>query len=208
MTELACTPGQTVGPFFGLGLPYPGDSDLLGRADADAVRLHGKVYDGAGNGVPDALVELWQPDGAGRIPRAAGSLRRDGSAGFTGFGRVATDADGRYSFTTVTPGVASRHKSARHAVPEGAFASARQGNAPFFAITVFARGLLNRLFTRAYLPDGDLDADPLLTEVDAGRRPTLLCAAESVSGRPSYRFDIHLQGPNETVFLTYRDDPR
>ena len=208
MTELACTPGQTVGPFFGLGLPYPGDSDLLGGADADAVRLYGKVYDGAGNGVPDALVELWQPDGAGRIPRAAGSLRRDGSAGFTGFGRAATDADGRYGFTTVTPGVASRRKSARHAVPEGAFASARQGNAPFFAITVFARGLLNRLFTRAYLPDGDLDADPLLAEVDAGRRPTLLCAAESASGRTGYRFDIHLQGPNETVFLTYRDDPR
>ncbi|MGA8254181.1 MAG: protocatechuate 3,4-dioxygenase subunit alpha, partial [Mycobacterium sp.] len=119
MTKLACTPGQTVGPFFGLGLPYPGDSDLLGGADADAVRLYGKVYDGAGNGVPDALVELWQPDGAGRIPRAAGSLRRDGSAGFTGFGRAATDADGRYGFTTVTPGVASRRKSPRHAVPEG-----------------------------------------------------------------------------------------
>ncbi len=108
MTELACTPGQTVGPFFGLGLPYPGDSDLVGlvgQADADAVQLHGTVYDGAGDGVPDALVELWQPDGAGRIPRAAGSLRRDGSAGFTGFGRAATDADGRYGFTTVTPGV-------------------------------------------------------------------------------------------------------
>ena len=84
MTELACTPGQTVGPFFGLGLPYPGDSDLLGGADADAVRLYGTVYDGAGDGVPDALVELWQPDGAGRIPRAAGSLRRDGSAGSPG----------------------------------------------------------------------------------------------------------------------------
>jgi protocatechuate 3,4-dioxygenase alpha subunit len=216
MTKLACTPGQTVGPFFGLGLPYPGDSDLLGGADADAVWLHGKVYDGAGNGVPDALVELWQPDGAGRIPRVAGSLRRDGPAVFTGFGRAATDADGRYGFTTVTPGVASSppqaggtpSKSPRHAVPEGAFASARQGNAPFFAITVFARGLLNRLFTRAYLPDGDLDADPLLAEVDAGRRPTLLCAAESASGRTRYRFDIHLQGSNETVFLTYRDDPR
>jgi protocatechuate 3,4-dioxygenase, alpha subunit len=67
---------------------------------------------------------------------------------------------------------------------------------------------LNRLFTRAYLPDGDLDADLLLAAVDAGRRATLVCVAESASGRPGYRFDIHLQGPNETVFLTYRDDGR
>ena len=122
-----------------------------------------------------------------RIPRAAGSLRRDRSAGFTGFGRAATDADGRYGFTTVTPG------------------SAVRGGAPFFAITVFARGLLNRLFTRAYLPDGDLDADPLLACVDPERRATLLCVAENASGRPGYRFDIHLQGPHETVFLAYRD---
>jgi protocatechuate 3,4-dioxygenase, alpha subunit len=186
MTELACTPGQTVGPFFGLGLPYPGDSDLLDEADADAVRLHGGVYDGAGEPIPDALIELWQPDGAGRVPRAAGSLRRDGSAGFTGFGRAATDADGHYGFTTLTPG------------PVG-------GRPPFFAITVFARGLLDRLFTRAYLPGGGLDADPLLASVDAGRRATLVCVDESASGRKGYRFDIHLQGPNETVFLTYRD---
>jgi protocatechuate 3,4-dioxygenase, alpha subunit len=192
MTELACTPGQTVGPFFGLALPYPGGSAVVDDAHLEAVRLHGTVYDGAGDGVPDALVELWQPDGAGRIPRVAGSLRRPhvGGAGFTGFGRAATDADGRYGFTTVTPG------------------SARKPAAPFFAITVFARGLLNRLFTRAYLPDGDLDTDPLLANVDAGRRATLVCVAESASGRPIYRFDIHLQGPNETVFLTYRDDRR
>jgi protocatechuate 3,4-dioxygenase, alpha subunit len=190
MTELACTPGQTVGPFFGLGLPYPGDSDLAGYSDAGAIRLHGTVYDGAGDPVPDALVELWQPDSAGRIPRAAGSLRRDGSvlSGFTGWGRSATDADGRYGFSTVAPG------------------SVSAGRPPFFAIAVFARGLLNRLFTRAYLPDGDLDADPLLATVDSGRRARLLCVAES--GRAGYRFDIHLQGPNETVFLAYRDDRR
>jgi len=191
MTELACTPGQTVGPFFALALPYPGGSGLVGDTHPEAVRLHGTVCDGAGNGVPDALVELWQPDGAGRIPRVAGSLRRDGAmfAGFTGFGRAATDAHGHYGFTTVTPGSVA-------------------GGRPFFAITVLARGLLNRLFTRAYLPDGDPDADPLLATVDAGRRATLVCVAESASGRPGYRFDIHLQGPNETVFLTYRGDGR
>lgn len=193
MAELACTPGQTVGPFFGLGLIYPRDGQLVGAAFPGAVGLHGTVYDGADAGVPDALVELWQPDTAGRIPRAAGSLRRDGAT-FTGWGRAATDADGHYRFTTVTPG------------------SASPGRPPFFAIAVFARGLLHRLFTRAYLPDGDPDAEPLLTsllsDIAPDRRNTLLCVAESASGQRGYRFDIHLQGPNETVFLAYRDDPR
>jgi protocatechuate 3,4-dioxygenase alpha subunit len=184
MSELACTPGQTVGPFFGMALPYRGGSSLVSYAHPDAVRLHGTVYDGAGAVVTDALVELWQPDSAGQIVRQPGSLRRDGS-GFTGWGRAATDADGRYAFTTVRPGVA------------------RPTNAPFFAIAVFARGLLERLCTRAYLPGGDLDTDPLLSALEPGRRATLLCAA--VSG---YRFDIHLQGPDETVFLAYRDDAR
>ncbi len=211
MTELACTPGQTVGPFFGLGLPYSGGSDLVGAAYPGAVRLHGTVYDGAGDGVPDALVELWQPDAAGRIPRAVGSLRRDGVT-FTGFGRSATDPDGRYAFTTVAPGAASsaasRRKIARRRPVRCDFASAREPAPRFFAITVFARGLLNHLFTRAYLPDVDVSADPLLATLDAARRASLLCVAESGSGRAGYRFDIHLQGPNETVFLAYRDDGR
>jgi protocatechuate 3,4-dioxygenase, alpha subunit len=189
MAELAYTPGQTVGPFFSLALPYRGDSDLVDDGDAQAVRLHGTVYDGAGDGVPDALVELWQPDGAGRISRQAGSLRRDGSV-FTGWGRAATDTAGRYTFTTVAPGRPS------------------DGRPPFFGIAVFARGLLNGLFTRAYLPGAGLDTDPLLAAVAAERRATLLCAAESGSGRPGYRFDIHLQGPGETVFLAYRDTGR
>ncbi len=184
MTESACTPGQTVGPFLDLGLPS--DSDVVGAGHPRAVRLHGTVYDGAGDGVPDALVELWQPDPAGHIARQSGSLRHDrDEAGFTGWGRSATDAAGHYGFTTVPPG------------------SASAGRPPFFALTVFARGLLTRLFTRAYLPDGDLEADPLLATVDAARRSTLVCVAEG-----GYRFDIHLQGPRETVFLAYREGGR
>jgi protocatechuate 3,4-dioxygenase, alpha subunit len=167
-----------VGPFLDLGLPYRGDRNLVDDRHPHAVRLHGTVYDGAGDAVPDALIELWQTDGAGRIPRHPGSLRRN-EAVFTGWGRCGTDAAGHYVFTTVVPG------------------------SSFFAVTVFARGLLDRLFTRAYLPGADLSADPLLAAVDVGRRSTLLCVAENDG--PAYRFDIHLQGPQETVFLTYRD---
>ncbi|OBI88578.1 protocatechuate 3,4-dioxygenase subunit alpha [Mycobacterium asiaticum] len=187
--ELACTPAQTVGPFFGLGLPFPGDSALVGSDVPGAVELHGAVYDGAGVTVPDALVEIWQPDAAGRLSRAPGSLRRDGHS-FTGWGRAATDIDGHYSFNTVPPGATNPARP------------------PYFAVSIFARGLLHGLFTRAYLPGGDIAADPLLSGLDPGRRDTLLCIAESDSGRTSYRFDIHLQGPNETVFLDYRDRRR
>jgi protocatechuate 3,4-dioxygenase, alpha subunit len=180
MVELACTPGQTVGPFFHLALPYPGDSQLVTDEHADAIRLYGTVYDGAGDAVPDALVEVWQPGPDGKIARQAGSLRRNGQT-FTGWGRCATDAAGRYSFITLTPG-------------------APAGRAAFFTIVVFARGLLDRVFTRAYLPHDDVDADQLLGALDAGRRRTLICTAES----GGYRFDIHLQGAHETVFLAYR----
>jgi len=189
---MPCTPGQTVGPFFGLGLTYERDSQLVGEDFAGAIRVHGTVYDGAGTGVPDALVELWQPDSTGKIPRATGALRRDGPT-FTGWGRVATDAGGRYEFTTLAPG------------------SVSPGRAPFFAITVFARGLLHRLCTRAYLPGGVSSSapdDPLLSTVDPTRRGTLLCAAETDGGATRYRFDIHLQGPHETVFLAYEDERR
>ncbi|WP_406816150.1 protocatechuate 3,4-dioxygenase subunit alpha [Mycobacterium sp. M23085] len=187
MAELACTPGQTVGPFLDLGLPYPGDNQLVDDGHPRAIRLYGTVYDGVGAAVPDALVELWQPDEAGNVPRQAGSLRRE-HAVFTGWGRCATDAGGTYSFTTVAPG------------------SGSAGRPPFFALTVFARGLLDRLFTRAYLPGADPAADPLLSMVAAERRTTLLCVPENDGA--AYRFDIHLQGAAETVFLAYSEDAR
>ncbi|QLL09415.1 protocatechuate 3,4-dioxygenase subunit alpha [Mycobacterium vicinigordonae] len=187
MDELARTPGQTVGPFFGIGLPFPRDSELVCAEFPGAVELRGTVFDGAGVAVPDALVELWQPDSAGRIPRASGSLRRDGWT-FTGWGRAATGSDGQYSLRTVIPG------------PTGA------GRSPYFALTVFARGLLDRLFTRAYLPGAALDTDPVLSAVAPHRRASLLCVEEI--GRGAFRFDIHLQGQDETVFLAYRDEAR
>lgn len=199
VTATEPTPGQTVGPFFHGALPFPGGSELAPAAHPDAVRLHGGVYDVAGQPIPDALIELWQPGPDGLIVHQPGSLRRAGPAGagpdlappFTGWGRTATDSAGRYGFTTLRPGASAADRPA------------------FFALTVFARGLLDRLFTRAYLPDSTAEgpagiADPLLSGLDSWRRETLFCTTES----GGYRFDIHLQGPAETVFLEYRDTQR
>jgi protocatechuate 3,4-dioxygenase alpha subunit len=179
---LAPTPGQTVGPFYGYALPYPGDNELVRPGHPDAIRLHGTVYDGAGNPVPDALLEIWQAGPDGQVPQAEGSLRRDGWT-FTGFGRTAVDDNGHYSFTTVRPG------------------ATEAGSAPFFAMTIFARGLLNRLFTRIYLPGDEaaLAADRLLRTVAEDRRSTLVATRDD----HGYCFDVRLQGEGETVFLQF-----
>lgn len=180
MSTLTATPGQTIGPFFGYALPFDRGSELVPPGSPGAIRLHGVVTDGAGAPVPDALLEIWQAAADGVVPTAVGSLRRDGWT-FTGWGRASTDDDGRYSFTTVKPG------------------ATQEGSAPFVAITVFARGLLNRLFTRAYVPGDLLAQDRLLSAVPADRRHTLI----AVPDEHGLRFDIRLQGDDETVFLRY-----
>ncbi|OMH24435.1 protocatechuate 3,4-dioxygenase subunit alpha [Tersicoccus phoenicis] len=181
--RLVPTPGQTIGPFYGYALPYERGDQLAGPHHPRAVRLHGTVYDGAGDPIPDALLEIWQADEDGTVPRAPGSLRRDGWT-FTGFGRAAVDNAGDYTFTTVNPG------------------PTEEGAAPFIAVTLFARGLLNRLFTRIYLPENSvaLESDPLLASIPADRRPTLIAEREPDGG---LRFDIRLQGDGETVFLAF-----
>jgi protocatechuate 3,4-dioxygenase alpha subunit len=180
MSTLTATPGQTIGPFFGYALPFERGNELVPPGSAGAIRLHGVVTDGAGAPVPDALLEIWQADADGGVPTATGSLRRDGWT-FTGWGRAGTDDEGHYSFTTVKPG-AIQHDSA-----------------PFFAVTVFARGLLNRLFTRAYVPGDRLAQDRLLSTVPADRRHTLIAEPDE----HGLRFDIRLQGEDETVFLRF-----
>jgi protocatechuate 3,4-dioxygenase alpha subunit len=180
---LIATPGQTVGPFFGYALPFERCNELLPPGSPGAVNLSGTVADGDGEPVRDALLEIWQADADGRIPAASGSFHRDGFT-FTGWGRASTDNDGRYSFSTVVPG------------------ASRPGAPPFILMTVFARGLLNRLFTRAYIPGEHLAGDPLLASLAPDQRDTLI--AEWGSG--GLRFDIQLQGApgkTETVFLRY-----
>lgn len=181
--KLIATPGQTVGPFFGYALPFPKGGELLAPGLPGTIRLQGTVRDGAGDVVPDAILEIWQADAEGRIPRQAGSLVRDGYT-FTGWGRVPVDNAGNYTFTTVNPG------------------PTREGAAPFISMVVFARGLMNKLHTRIYLPEDEaaLAADPLLSSLPEEHRRTLIATREADGG---LRFDVTLQGENETVFLAY-----
>lgn len=181
--KLVPTPGQTIGPFYGYALPYDKGHELIHPSNPNAVRLHGVITDGQGTPIPDSMLEIWQADHQGRVPTQDGSLLRDGYT-FTGWGRVAVDNVGHYTFTTVNPG------------------ATEAGKAPFIMLTVFARGLLNRLFTRIYLPE-DTEAlanDSLLSALPEERRKTLIATREQDG---SLRFDIRLQGEDETVFLTY-----
>ena len=164
------TPGQTVGPFFGFALPFEHGSELVSPEHPDAVRLHGTVHDGDGAPVPDALLEIWQVGPEGEVVTGTPLERRDGS--FAGWGRAATDAEGRYSFTTLLPA------------------------APYVAVCLLARGLLDRLFTRAYLPGA---TDAFLDGLPDERRRTLVTVADE----EGLRFDVHLQGEDETVFLDF-----
>lgn len=187
------TPSHTVGPFYGHALPFPGGGDIAPLGHPDTIALQGYVYDGEGNPLPDAFLELWGADPEGNLPQVDGSMRRDASSGgflgrngveFTGWGRIQTDANGHWSARTLRPG-------------------ARGHSAPYLSVCVFARGLLVHLFTRIYLPDdaAALTADPLLTRVAPARRDTLIATRGELG---TYRFDIRLQGEGETVFLEFQ----
>jgi protocatechuate 3,4-dioxygenase alpha subunit len=181
------TPSQTVGPFLHIGLSWPAGHLVVPEGTAGAIRIGGTVYDGAGDPVADGLVEIWQADIAGRFdhpddPRGAVALSPEG---FLGFGRCPTDAHGRYEFLTVRPGALP--------APGGGL------EAPHIDVSVFARGLIDRVLTRMYFPDeADKNrADPVLSAVDEARRATLI----AVPAGNDLVFDIHLQGENETVFF-------
>ena len=184
-TKLIPTPGQTVGPFYGYALPYAKDRELLAPGSPGSIRLQGTVYDGAGHPIPDAILEIWQADADGNVPQRAGSLVRDGYT-FTGFGRTAVGNTGTFTFTTVNPG------------------PTEAGAAPFIAVAVFARGLMNRLFTRVYLPEDEdaLAQDRLLSSLEPDRRRTLIARRDPDGG---LSWDIRLQGDGETVFLDFSD---
>jgi protocatechuate 3,4-dioxygenase alpha subunit len=170
------TPSQTVGPFFALALPWGAGAEVVPPGTPGAVRIRGRVLDGAGEPVADALVETWQAGPDGRFDQA----------GFGGFAQCATGADGGWEILTLKPGPLP--------APGGGV------EAPHLDVSVLARGLLVRLVTRIYFPDeaGANAADPVLSALDdPAARATLVAVAEG----GDLRFDIHLQGDDETVFF-------
>jgi protocatechuate 3,4-dioxygenase alpha subunit len=180
------TPSQTVGPFLSIGLPWPDGPRVVPAGTPDAIRVGGFLLDGAGDPVPDGLIETWQADPSGRFDHPDDPRGRARHEGFRGFGRCPTDADGGWEILTLKPGPVPG--------PDGST------QAPHLAVSVFARGLLNRVVTRIYFPDEEAAnaADPVLAGIaDAAARSTLIARATA----DGYRFDVHLQGPDETVFF-------
>ena len=177
MTSRPLTPSQTVGPFFhDCLLRDDARCDTIAGNDGDAqIRVEGRVLDGDGAAVPDAVIEVWHA---------------------AGFARVGTDEDGRFSITTVRPERTPYDRSTLQA--------------PHLSIVVFARGLMNHLFTRIYFEDDpSTESDAILRLVPEARRTTLIARRESGEGlTPLYRFDIVLQGPGETVFFDFRSPAR
>jgi protocatechuate 3,4-dioxygenase alpha subunit len=198
------TPSQTVGPFFAYGLApngrclwdpngsyswkeTVGDNLITPDTSGQKIRIEGRITDGDGAPINDAMLEIWQADAQGRYAHPRDDRARP-NAKFKGFGRSATDKDGNYSFDTVKPGAV--------AGPGG------QPQAPHIVFCIFSRGMLRQIYTRLYFSDEAANAgDPILTLVPADRRGTLV-AHKSMRGElPIYRFDIRVQGENETVFF-------
>jgi protocatechuate 3,4-dioxygenase alpha subunit len=191
MTMLQLTSSQTVGPFFAPALLREDAlRNVLTQPETagERIRIEGRVLDGDGLPVPDAMVEIWQANAYGRYNHSTDQGPAHLDPSFLGFGRSGTAEDGSYWFETIKPGrVPFYHE---------------QFQAPHICVTVFARGLLNHLVTRMYFEDEQTNAeDPILLCVPDERRSTLLARRGDSKGMIVYRFDIVMQGEGETAFF-------
>ncbi len=200
------SPSQTAGPYVHIGLApgaagfeifarEPGQVIAGPRTKGERIRVEGRVLDGAGAPVTDVLIEVWQANGLGRYNHPEDTRELEVEPDFTGWGRVIPDFEtGVFSFETVKPGPIPG--------PDG------HSQAPHLSLWLVARGINLGLSTRMYFGDEDEanSADAVLGRIDsAARRQTLIAerhqADGEAGGQPVYRFDIHLQGASETVFL-------
>ncbi len=189
------TPSQTVGPFFAYGLTpeqygyaftsIAGGSLAQSDTEGERIRIEGRVFDGKGEAIGDAMIEIWQADSMGRYAHPVDP--RGSNASFSGFGRFGTgsDPEKRFIFETVKPG------------------SVDGRQAPHVNVIVLMRGLLSHAYTRIYFSDEAAAnaKDPVIASVAAERRRTLIAERRTTPGGPVYRFDIHMQGDKETVFF-------
>jgi protocatechuate 3,4-dioxygenase alpha subunit len=181
------TPSQTVGPYFAIGLPWATGPHAVEPGTPGSFTIRGTIYDGHGDPIPDHLIETWQADPDGRFADMHGYGGPSELPGFYGFARQGTeDGDGTFEILTVKPGRVEDRGGALQA--------------PHIAVTLMARGMLNRVVTRIYFADEEQAnaSDPVLSRVPAERRATLLAQPDADGG---YRFDICVQGPGETVFF-------
>ncbi len=190
--KLIPTPSQTVGPFFHLGLARAEWSDLAAdNPQGQRIAIEGRITDGDGAPVPDAMLEVWQANAAGRYNHPDDDQAdKPLDPHFRGFGRVATDANGRFRLTTIKPGPVPGRGNALQA--------------PHINVALFARGLLIHLYTRIYFADEPANAgDPLLSSIEDGAvRDTLVARRDPAAGSPPiYRWNIVMQGDGETAFL-------
>lgn len=187
MSELL-TPSQTVGPYFAMRLPWPEGPFVVPEGTPGAITIIGRLYDGAGDVIPDGLIETWQADPDGRFahPDDPRGPVPGGYKAFRGFGRCPTEIDGSFRIVTLKPGP----------LP---FGDGRT-EAPHIDVSVFSRGMLDRSVTRIYFPDeAEANAaDPVLAAVPADRLDTLIAKP---AGEGLLRFDVHMQGERETVFF-------
>ncbi|HUN60792.1 MAG TPA: protocatechuate 3,4-dioxygenase subunit alpha [Candidatus Sulfotelmatobacter sp.] len=182
------TPSQTVGPFFSIGFAWLDRVDLTeGAKDQQAIKIRGRVLDGDGQPVPDAVLEIWQANSGGRYGHPEDAADLVATEPFWGFGRVPVNDAGEFCFSTIKPG--------------GVAGPGETRQAPHLAVSVFMRGLLKRLVTRIYFPGEPLnDADSVLARVPVARRQTLIARTEDSQGK-TLVWDVHLQGAKETVFF-------
>jgi protocatechuate 3,4-dioxygenase alpha subunit len=186
--SMQATSSQTVGPFFSIGFSWLTPDNLAGPGvSGEPIAIEGRVLDGDGNPVPDAMLEIWQANSHGKYAHVEDTQEKPLEKSFTGYGRIPTDPDGKFRFTTIKPGQVLG--------PE------KQLQAPHIAVSVFARGLLRRLITRIYFPDEPANAiDFALNLVEPARRATLIAKKTSASAN-TLEWNVILQGQNETVFF-------